>query len=97
MNRLDLDEDASHPRLTHLVLVLPEVPLCHPVYVLLRSVEDCLADAPTDYGYVLGLVGSQMWSAIVGLMTTFLVLAPDVDFAWRRVKSGDSPLSLRYE
>jgi len=49
-----LDENASHPRSAHWILVLAYVFLCHSVYMLLRSVECPFTNAPSDYGHNVG-------------------------------------------
>lgn len=50
-----LYENASPSRLTHLILVLPQVLLCHSVYVFLRFIEGQFAGAPTDHGNIVGI------------------------------------------
>jgi hypothetical protein len=55
MSWLNLDENSSHSKLTHLILVLPQVFLCHFVYVILCSIEGHFADKSTDYCHVVGI------------------------------------------
>ena len=55
MGWFNLDENASHPGPAHWILVLPQILLCHSVYVFLCSIEGHFTDTPADYGHVVGI------------------------------------------